>query len=550
MKLFMSCIVGASLLLKASAACKDIESSEQYCLLNAGGSLLFNDDPVPTVTIIYRDTTTTTTLAAFTNCGDGRGTLPASSSGGSPASPTASRNTVGVQTSASGFGDSQSAGVNPIASGLSAQQPLSVSSAASVSVEAVTQKTTPTESNVVAPLNPTASLGSGVNTNSALAGASQNPQALTPSPRPAISAGGNAFGSESGASVSAASNQRASGSGSVHDSNALAAATSSGAESLLTTSSMRVFATPSALSSANPLLPSETAGSRNSTLTLSSAAVDALQLAQFLKNLGVSVFNSSYQVNGSMASDGRNSTSLAGLIANISLQERTQQDTLLRMLHRAGSLVVPPCEYELPASVLERSLLMGALKSVEGGVFMSLAESLASEDTAAAITLSSIAGVAASQNAVLRAQANLNISIASFETPLSETWAYNFALKYVRPGSCVVELPIPILPTLSINGEVSAYVRANSNVTLAWDAAAQAAASRSGKTLHIGWVNQVDNPVYTSVLVMGNGRGRVQVPPGLAGTAIAVLTAQPGLAGIEDLTEATLAGPVVVNLTP
>jgi hypothetical protein len=320
MKLFVSCIVGASLLLQASAACKDIESSEQYCLLNAGGSLLFNDDPVPTVTIIYRDTTTTTTLAAFTNCGDGRGTLPASSSGGSPpASPTASRNIVGVQTSASGFGDSQSASANPIASGLSAQQPLSVSSAASVSVEAVTQKTTPTESNVVAPLNPTASLGSGVNTNSALAGASHNPQALTPSPRPAISAGGNAFGSESGASVSAASNQRASGSGSVHDSNALTAATSSGAESLLTTSSMRVLATPSALSSANPLVPGETAGSRNSTLTLSSAAVDALQLAQFLKNLGVSVFNSSYQVNESMASDGRNSTSLAGLIANISL---------------------------------------------------------------------------------------------------------------------------------------------------------------------------------------------------------------------------------------
>jgi hypothetical protein len=192
---------------------------------------------------------------------------------------------------------------------------------------------------------------------------------------------------------------------------------------------------------------------------------------------------------------------------------------------------------------------MGTLKSVEVGVFMSLAESLSPGDTLIAILLSSMAGVAARQNAVLRAQANLNVSVASFETPLSATWAYNMALNYVRPGSCLVELPIPILPTLSINGGVSGYAQANTNVTFAWDTAGKAAASRSGKPLYIGWLNQVDNPIYTSIQALGDGRGTAQVPPGFVGTAIAVLTAQPGLASVEDLTEATLAGPVVVNLS-
>jgi hypothetical protein len=191
---------------------------------------------------------------------------------------------------------------------------------------------------------------------------------------------------------------------------------------------------------------------------------------------------------------------------------------------------------------------MSTLKFVETGVLMTLAESLASEDASAFTLLSGMAGVAARQNAVLRDQANLNTSIASFETPMSATLAYNYLLNYVRPGSCIVELPIPILPTMSVNGSVSAYAQADGNVTFAWDVAGEAAAARSGKSLHIGWINQVDNPLYTSITVLGDGRGTTRVPPGLVGTAIAVLTAQPGLTSLQDLTEATLAGPVILNL--
>jgi hypothetical protein len=194
------------------------------------------------------------------------------------------------------------------------------------------------------------------------------------------------------------------------------------------------------------------------------------------------------------------------------------------------------------------TLVMSALKSVEVGVFMSLSESLAPADTSAAIVLSSMASVAARQSALLHAYTKSNASIASFETPLSDKLAYNLALNYVQPGSCPIEQPIPILPTLFMNGRTAGYAQPNSNVTFAWDAAGRAAASRSGKPLFIGWMNQVDLPIYTSLTALGDGTATAAVPLGLSGTAFAVLTAQPGLTSVGDLTEAALAGPVVVKL--
>ncbi|KAH8723285.1 hypothetical protein GQ44DRAFT_710396, partial [Phaeosphaeriaceae sp. PMI808] len=100
--------------------------------------------------------------------------------------------------------------------------------------------------------------------------------------------------------------------------------------------------------------------------------------------------------------------------------------------------------------------LMGVMKSIEVGAFMSLAELLPSEDTAAAIVLSS---VAARQNGMLRAYVSANASMASFETPLSGTWAYNLAHAYARLGSWAVDLPIPILPVLSVNNRMAGYAR-------------------------------------------------------------------------------------------
>lgn len=211
---------------------------------------------------------------------------------------------------------------------------------------------------------------------------------------------------------------------------------------------------------------------------------------------------------------------------------------------------MPPCRYLLPNNGTELVLLMGALKSVELGVLMSLAESLPPADTSATTVLSSIAGVAATQNALLHTYMSSNASIESFETPTSGVWGYNFVLEYIQPGSCALELPLAILPMLTMNNKSAGYARPGANVTFGWDAAGRSAASRSGKPLYIAWVNQVDAPSFTSLSLLGDGLGITNVPPGLSGTAFAVLTAQPGLTSINELTEATLAGPVVARLMP
>lgn len=196
----------------------------------------------------------------------------------------------------------------------------------------------------------------------------------------------------------------------------------------------------------------------------------------------------------------------------------------------------------------EVGLALSAFKAVEGGVLMSLAESLSAEDSTAAVMLSSMSSVAARHNALLRPYVTTNGSVSSFDTPITDIWAYNLALTYVQPGTCAVEQRIPLLPTLSLNDRIAAVAWPSSKVTFAWDAAGRAAASRSGKPLYVGWVNQVNAPVYTPLTLLGDGRGMTEVPSELSGTAFAVLTAQPGLATIGDLTDATLAGPVVVTL--
>jgi hypothetical protein len=218
------------------------------------------------------------------------------------------------------------------------------------------------------------------------------------------------------------------------------------------------------------------------------------------------------------------------------------------MLVRSGNEDVPPCRYILPNNASELSSLMSTIKSAEVGVLLFLSKSLSSEDSIAVDVLSSMGGTAAKQNARLRAQFSHDVDSASFETPISDTWAYNLAQKYVRPGSCAVELPIISLPMLSVSDHPSANVRNNETVTFAWDAAGRAAASRSGKRLFIGWINQVEFPTYTPLEALADGSGTTRVPPGLTGTAFAVLTAQPSLGSLEELTKATLAGPVVVNL--
>jgi hypothetical protein len=69
-----------------------------------------------------------------------------------------------------------------------------------------------------------------------------------------------------------------------------------------------------------------------------------------------------------------------------------------------------------------------------------------------------------------------------------------------------------------------------------------------GKPLLIGWVNQLNVPVYTKLNITAKGKGTADVPRKMNGVAFAVVTTQqPDNAN--DLALATLAGPVVITLS-
>jgi hypothetical protein len=72
--------------------------------------------------------------------------------------------------------------------------------------------------------------------------------------------------------------------------------------------------------------------------------------------------------------------------------------------------------------------------------------------------------------------------------------------------------------------------------------------AEAGKQLLVGWVNQLNEPVYTPLNITVKGKGTTAVPPGMNGaTFAAVTTQQPD--NTDDLALATLAGPVLLTLS-
>ncbi|EMD86762.1 hypothetical protein COCHEDRAFT_1228186 [Bipolaris maydis C5] len=289
------------------------------------------------------------------------------------------------------------------------------------------------------------------------------------------------------------------------------------------------------------------ASQQNGTISLPPLSIDALKLALFLKNLGVWTFNESRIAELSSLTARQEREGLASLVADIAVQEQTQLKTLRMLLLQSGNIDVPSCQYDLPKNITELSFLMVTLKSINLGVFMSMAEAA---ERPVAILLSSIASVEAKHIALLSDHTHHNASAQSFDTPATPAWAYNIALQYSQPGSCSVQLPLPILPKLTINNHTFAHVQPGAKVSVEWGAAAGYALDQVGRRAFVAWVNQVAQPIFTPLDLLNEGVGDTMVPDSLSGTAFAVLTAQEGLTSIADLTAATLAGPLVVNSQP
>jgi hypothetical protein len=242
-----------------------------------------------------------------------------------------------------------------------------------------------------------------------------------------------------------------------------------------------------------------------------------------------------------------------------------------------GAVVIPPCQYSFPVASTDEFLALGdAITSVGISAIIGLADRVSGTDPSMIKTVSSILTVESRHDAFFRHVDGKVPNPAPFDTGISSIWAYNLALPFIVPGSCPVEIPIPILPTLSVSSLPATTPSANTtgmppsgppyantttspfgdaNATLrpaqmefTWDPTQTPFLVEKGKPLFIGWLNQLNVPSYTNLSITGNGTGIADVPQEANGVAFAAVTSQQ-LDNANDLALATLAGPVVLAIS-
>lgn len=81
-----------------------------------------------------------------------------------------------------------------------------------------------------------------------------------------------------------------------------------------------------------------------------------------------------------------------------------------------------------------------------------------------------------------------------------------------------------------------------------WDPTQMSFVTEAGKKLLVGWVNQLNLPIYTPLNITAKGKGTASVPQGMNGVAFAAVTTQ-CQDNVNDLTLATLAGPTILKLS-
>jgi hypothetical protein len=112
------------------------------------------------------------------------------------------------------------------------------------------------------------------------------------------------------------------------------------------------------------------------------------------------------------------------------------------------------------------------------------------------------------------------------------------------------EVPLPVLPRLTVtqqpiatNGTDGAMLK-----EFIWDPMQMPFMVEKGKQLLVGWVNQVNEPVYTPLNITANGRGAASVARGMAGIVFVIITTQ-RYNSIDDLVLGTMAGSVVIPVS-
>ena len=105
----------------------------------------------------------------------------------------------------------------------------------------------------------------------------------------------------------------------------------------------------------------------------------------------------------------------------------------------------------------------------------------------------------------------------------------------------------------SLTAKIPKHVKitgVNKPITFTFDDALLNPQSLSGKTLYVGWVNQVNVVNFVPAkLVEGTNKVETMIPGGLANVAFAALTAGTNATDVNQLTDITLAGPAPVQIS-
>ncbi|KAH8653981.1 ferritin-like domain-containing protein [Tricladium varicosporioides] len=282
--------------------------------------------------------------------------------------------------------------------------------------------------------------------------------------------------------------------------------------------------------------------------SISAGAVKGFQLALFLENLESSFFQTGLSNITKWGINGYPSDTIQ-VVTGVAAQEEIHTDTIIDLLETYNAALVPPCNYSFPVnSTKEFFELANIITSVGIGATIGLAERLAVTDPLLIQSVSSILTVESRHDAFFRHLEGKVPNPAPFDTGISDIWAYNLALSFIVPGSCCIEIPLPILPTLSVSDPITANSTKSSLREFEWDPAQMTFVTEASKQLLVGWVNQLNTPVYTPLNITAKGKGTAAAPPGMNGAAFAVVTTQqPDTT--DDLALATLAGPVVLTLS-
>jgi hypothetical protein len=111
--------------------------------------------------------------------------------------------------------------------------------------------------------------------------------------------------------------------------------------------------------------------------------------------------------------------------------------------------------------------LTNIITSVGIGATIGLTERLAFMDPLLVKSVASILAVESRHDAFFRHIEGKVPNPAPFNTGISDIWAYNFALSLIVPGSCSAEVPLPILPILTVlNASYSGPANSTMNESL------------------------------------------------------------------------------------